>query len=178
MSKDRDRRPQRTTKCFGRAPSELLRHFLGYKMCKSYCFIYNLSTQFRPTQTRNTGVLPFSAPRADGTRAGASEQISPPPITHHTEYKTTRNLRRNHVRQWEPHSCRVGPLSRLVGRPPFEPSLSKSALPLMTAANRPNGAISLTQTYSRILFYVCNGRRFGVQNAKTGIGEQSCLLEP
>ena len=32
--------------------------------------------------------------------------------------------------------------------------------------------------HNHILFYVCNGRYFGVQKEKTGIGEQSCLLQP
>ena len=45
----------------------------------------NLSTQFRPTQTRNSGFLPLPAPRADRTRADGSDQISPPPITHHIQ---------------------------------------------------------------------------------------------
>ena len=55
------------------------------------------------------------------------------------------------------------PLSRLVGRPPFEPSLSKGVLPLIIAANDPNGAISLMQTFNRIL-NVCNVRYFGVKS--------------
>ena len=129
----------------------------------------NLSTQFRPTQIRNTGFLPLPAPRADYTRADDSEQISPPTITHHTVvYENTRNLQRNHVYQRGTHSYRAGPLSRLVGRPPFEPSLSKGVLPLAIDANSPNGAISLTQTFNRILFCVCNGRYFEVRKAKNG----------
>ena len=62
----------------------------------------------------------------------------------------------------------MGPLSRLVGRPPFESPLTKDVLPLIVAANDPNGAISLTQTFNRILFYVCNIRYFPVQKAKNG----------
>ena len=60
----------------------------------------------------------------------------------------------------------MGQLSRLVGKPPFEPSLSKGVLPLIIAANGPNGAISLTQKFNRILFYVFNGRYFEVQKEK------------
>ena len=56
--------------------------------------------------------------------------------------------------------------SRLVGRPLFEPSLSKDVLPLIIAANGPNGAILLAQTFNRILFHVHNRRYFGVQKAK------------
>ena len=52
----------------------------------------------------------------------------------------------------------MGLLSRLVGRPSFEPSLLKGVLPLTIDANSLNGAISLTQTFNRILFHVCNGR--------------------
>ena len=40
--------------------------------------------------------------------------------------------------------------------------------PLIKAANGPNGAISLTQTLNRILFYFCNRQYFGVQEAKNG----------
>ena len=62
----------------------------------------------------------------------------------------------------------MGSLSRLVGKPPFEPSLIKNVLPLTTAAYGPNSAISLTQTFNRILFLACNGRDFGVQKGKNG----------
>ena len=57
-----------------------------------------------------------------------------------------------------------------MGRPPFEPSESKGVLPLILLANGPNGTISLTQTFNRILFHVCNGGYFGVQKAKKGDG--------
>ena len=43
-----------------------------------------------------------------------------------------------------------------------------NVLPLTKAANGPNSAISLTQTFDRILFYVCNSEYFGVQKAKNG----------
>ena len=52
------------------------------------------------------------------------------------------------------HSYPVSPLLRLVGRPPSETSLSKGVLPLITAANGPNGSISFTQTFYRILVTV------------------------
>ena len=55
-----------------------------------------------------------------------------------------------------------------MGRPSFEQSRSKGVLPLILAANGPNDAISLTQTFNRILFDVCNGRYFEVQKAKNG----------
>ena len=61
-----------------------------------------------------------------------------------------------------------GSAYRLVGKSLFEPSLSKNVLPLTKAANGPNSAISLTQTFDRILFYVCNSRYFEVQKAKNG----------
>ena len=138
----------------------------------------NLSTQFRLTQTRNTGLLSLLTPRADRARADDSKQILPPLITHHTVYKKTRNLQRNHVCQWETYSYLVNPLSRLVGRPPFEPSLSKVVLPLIVAANG-NGAISLTQTFNRILFYIiCSVRYFGVQKTKNGDRGTTCGLLP
>ena len=50
----------------------------------------------------------------------------------------------------------------------------KEFLPLTKAANGPNSAISLTtQTFDRILFYVCNSRCFEVQKQNTGI--EKCL---
>ena len=107
-----------------------------------------------------------------------SEQISPPPVTHHTVYETTRNFQQIHVCQWGAHSYLVGPLSRLVGRSHFKPTLSKGVLRLIIAANGPNGAISLTQTFNSILFDVCNGRYVGLQKAKNGDREQKKIQTP
>ena len=39
---------------------------------------------------------------------------------------------------------------------------------LRIAAYGPNSAISLTQTFNRVLFHVCNGRDFGAQKANNG----------
>ena len=65
--------------------------------------------------------------------------------------------------------------------------------------NGPNGAISLKQTFNFILKHICNRQYFGVQKAKngdrrtivysaalrlydkkqkTGIEEQSCIVQP
>ena len=44
----------------------------------------------------------------------------------------------------------------------------KDFLPLTQAGNDPNSAISLTEIFDRILFYVCNSLCFGVQKAKNG----------
>ena len=105
---------------------------------------------------------------ADPRQLLDSEQISPATIAHHIVYEKTRNLQQNYVCQWGAHPYHlVDPLSRLVGKP-FEPSLSKNVSPLTTAAYGPNSAIPLTQTCNRILFYVCNGRYFGIQKAKNG----------
>ena len=88
-------------------------------------------------------------------------------------YKTTRPLQQSHVCQWEAQPYLVGPLSRLVGKPPFEPSLIKNVLPLTTAAYGPNSAILLTQTFNRTLFFACSGRDLGFKKKKTGIGRRS-----
>ena len=130
----------------------------------------NLSTQLRRAQTLtwNTESLPVPATEADPRQSHDSEQISPATIAHHTVYEKTRNLQQSHVCQCVQQSYLVGPLSRLVGKPPFEPSLSKNVLPLTPAECDPNGAILLTQTWNRILFFVCNGRYFGVKKAKNG----------
>ena len=107
-----------------------------------------------------------------------SEQISPATIAHHAVYEKTPNLQLSHVCQWGAQPSLVGPLSRLVGKPPFSPSLRNNVLPLTKAANCPNRANSLTQAFDRILFYVCNSRYFGVKKQKTGTEEQSCLPQP
>ena len=66
----------------------------------------------------------------------------------------------------------MGPLSRIVGKPPFDPSLSKNVLPLTIAAYGPNSVISLTQTFNRILFYFVTVEILGYKKSKkTGIGE-------
>ena len=105
---------------------------------------------------------------ADPKRSLDSEQISPATIAHHTVYEKTPNLHQSHICQWGAQPYLVGPLSRLVGKPPFSPWLSKNVLPSKKAANGPNSAISLTQTFDRILFCVYNSLYFGVQKAKNG----------
>ena len=76
------------------------------------------------------------------------------------------NLQQHHVCQWGAQLYPVSPLSRFVGKPPFKPLLSNNVLPLTTAAYGPNSVILLTQPFDRIMFYVCNGRYFGVQKAE------------
>ena len=71
-----------------------------------------------------------------------SEQISPVTTAHHTVYEKTRNLQQNHACQWGARPHLVGPPSRLVGKPPFELSLSKNVLSSTTAAYGANSAIS------------------------------------
>ena len=101
------------------------------------------------------------APVADPKRSLDSEQISPATIAHHTVYEKTPNLHQSRICQWGAQPYLVGPLSRLVGKPPFSPWLSKNVLPLKKAANGPNSAISLTQTFDRILFCVHKGGSYG-----------------
>ena len=57
-------------------------------------------------------------------------------------------------------------LSLLVGRSPSGSLLSKLIQPLIKDENRLNGAISLTQIFSRISFYFCNRHYFGVRKAE------------
>ena len=138
--------------------------------CRRVCFS-NLSTQLKRAKGLNTESLTVPATTvADPRQSVDLEQISPATMVHHTVYEKTRNLQQNHVCQWEAQPYLVGPLSRLVGKPAFEPSLTKNVLPLTRAAYDPNSAISLTQTFNRILLYACNGRYFEVQKAKNGDG--------
>ena len=105
---------------------------------------------------------------ADPKRSLGSEQISPATIANHTVYEKTPNLHQSHILQWRARPYLVGLLSRLVGKPRFSPWLSNNVLPLKKAANSPNSAISLTQTFGRILFCVYNSLYFGVQKEKNG----------
>ena len=128
----------------------------------------NLSTQLRRTQGLNTESLTMPATVADPNRSLDSEQISPATIAHHPVHEKIPNLHQSHMCPWGAQPYLVGPLSRLVGKPPFSPWLPRSILPLKRAANGPNSAISLTQTFDRISLYVYNGLYFGVQKAKNG----------
>ena len=105
---------------------------------------------------------------ADPKRSLDTEQISPATIAHHTVYEKTPNLHQSHICQWGAQPYLVGPLSRLVGKPPLSPWLSKNVFPLTKGGNDPNSAISLKEIFDRILFDVCNGLGFGVQKAKNG----------
>ena len=97
-----------------------------------------------------------------------SEQISPATITHSTQFTNRHQTFSKAMSVNGEHSCTwwVSYLSR--GQISFEPSLSKHALPLTKATTVPNSAISSTQTFDRILFYVWNSRYFDVQEAKNG----------
>ena len=116
----------------------------------------------------NTGSLIMPAAVADPKQSLDSEQISPATIAHHTVCEKIPNLHQSHMCRWGAQPYLVGPLSRLVGKPPFSPWLSRNILPLKRAANGPNSAISLTQTFDRISFCVYNSLYFGVQKAKNG----------
>ena len=105
---------------------------------------------------------------ADPKRSLDLEQISPATIAHHTVYEKTPNLHQSHICQWGAQPYLVGPLSRLVGKPPPSPWLSKNVLSLTRAGNDPNSAISLTEIFDRILFDVCSSLGFWVQKAKNG----------
>ena len=105
---------------------------------------------------------------ADPKRSLDSEQISPATIAHHTVYEKTPNLHQSHICQWEAQPYLVGPLSRLVGKSPLSPWLSKNVLPLTKDGNDPNSAISLKEIFDRISFDVRNSLCFGVQKAKNG----------
>ena len=100
----------------------------------------NLSTQLRRTQGLNTEFLTMPAAVADLKRSLDSEQISPETIAHHTVYENTPNLHQSHICQWGAQPNLVDPLSRLVGKPPLSPWLSKNVLPLTKAANDPTRA--------------------------------------
>ena len=113
---------------------------------------------------------------ADPNRSLDSEQISPATIAHHTVYEKTPNLHQSHICQWGAQPYLVGPLSRLVGKPPLSPWVSADFLPLTQVVNNTNSAIPLTEIFDRVFSDVCNSLGFEVQKQKkTGIGEQSCL---
>ena len=102
----------------------------------------------------------------DPKRSLDSEQISPATIAHHTVYEKTPNLHQSHICQWRAQPYLVGPLSRLVGKPPLSPWLSRNVLPLTQAGNDPNTAISLPEIFDRIFLDVCNSLGFRVSKSK------------
>ena len=60
----------------------------------------------------------------------------------------------------------MGPLSRLVGKPPLSPWVSTNVLPLTQVGNNTNSAISLTEIFDRVFSDVCNSLGFEVQKQK------------
>ena len=105
---------------------------------------------------------------ADPNRSLDSEQISPATIAHHTVYEKTPNLHQSHICQWGAQPYLVGPLSRLVGKPPHSPWVSTNVLPLPQVGNSTNSAISLTEIFDRVFSDVCNSLGFEVQKQKNG----------
>ena len=118
---------------------------------------------------------------ADPKQSLDSEQISPGTIAHHTVYEKIPNFHQSHMCQWGAQPYLVGSLSRLVGKPPFSPWLSRNILPLKKAANGPNSAISLTQTFDCISFCVYNSLYFvfwGTKSKKRGSGNNRVYRNP
>ena len=103
---------------------------------------------------------------ADPNRSLDSEQISPATIAHHTVYEKTSNLHQSHICQWGAQPYLVGPLSRLVGKPPLSPWVSADFLPLTQVVNNTNSAIPLTEIFDRVFSDVCNSLGFEVQKQK------------
>ena len=103
---------------------------------------------------------------ADPNRSLDSEQISPATIAHHTVYEKTPNLHQSHICQWGAQPYLVGPLSRLVGKPPLSPWVSADFLPLTQVVNHTNSAIPLTEIFDRVFSDVCNSLGFEVQKQK------------
>ena len=103
---------------------------------------------------------------ADPNRSLDSEQISPATIAHHTVYEKTPNLHQSHICQWGAQPYLVGPLSRLVGKPPLSPWVSADVLPLTQVVNNTNSAIPLTEIFDRVFSDVCNSLGFEVQKQK------------
>ena len=105
---------------------------------------------------------------ADPNRSLDSEQISPATIAHHTVYEKTPNLHQSHICQWGAQPYLVGPLSRLVGKPPLSPWVSAYFLPLTQVVHNTNSAIPLTEIFDRVFSDVCNSLGFEVQKQKNG----------
>ena len=60
----------------------------------------------------------------------------------------------------------MGPLSRLVGKPPLLPWVSADFLPLTQVGDNTNSAIPLTEIFDRVFSDVCNSLGFEVQKQK------------
>ena len=123
------------------------------------------STQLRKTRTSSTVLPPVPTTVVDPKQSADSKQIRVVTIALHTEQENTRNLQEVQVSQRRTLSFLAGQPSPLMGWPPFLPWLLQ---PLIRAANGPNSAISLKQTFNRILYRFCNRQCLGVQKAKNG----------
>ena len=84
-----------------------------------------------------------------------------------TVYEKTPNLHQSHICRWGAQPYLVGPLSRLVGKPPHSPWVSTNVLPLPQVGNNTNSAISLTEIFDRVFSDVCNNLGFEVQKQNT-----------
>ena len=60
----------------------------------------------------------------------------------------------------------MGPLSRLVGKPPLSSWVSTNVLPLTQVGNNTNSAISLTEIFDRVFSDARNSLGFEVQKQK------------
>ena len=138
----------------------------------------NLSTQLRRTQGLNTESLKMPATVADPNRSLNSEQISPATIAHHTVSEKIRNLHQSHMCQWGAQPYLVGPLSRLVGKPPFRHGCQGIFClwkELQMDQTAPFHRRRHSTAFHFVFITVCT---LGYKKQKTGIGEQSCLPQP
>ena len=101
---------------------------------------------------------------ADPKQSLDSEQTSPATITHHTVYEKIPNLHPSHMCQWGAQPYLVGPLSRLVGKPPFSPWLSRNIVAFEKSCKWPKQRHFIDP----VSFCVYNSLYFGVQKAKNG----------
>ena len=111
---------------------------------------------------------------ADPRQSADSAQIRVATIALHTEQANTRNLQEAHVSKRQKYFIPCGLAISSCGLTSI-PAITATALD-KRAANGPNGAISLKQTFNRILYHFCNRQYFGVKKTKYWDREQSCVI--
>ena len=133
----------------------------------------NSSTQLRRSRTSSTVYPPVPTTYcvADPNQSADSEQMR---RLHSTQSRKIREIFRNprSLKSQHSNSLRVSHLLMWA-----DLYFCHSCYSFIRAANGPNSAVSLKQTFNRILYRFCNRQYFGLQKEKTGIGEQSCTVQ-
>jgi hypothetical protein len=177
MRKHHDRRPLPTVKGFGRGAIGTPPPYSGYKMYESYVVQVEHSVQSDADTKHEVSLLacPESGPhssrrlRVDATDADYTSQSVRKDTKPYAE--PCMSAGKTFVPGWYAIS--------FCGQTWFWAIAVKGCFTLDNNRKGPNVAISLTtQTFNRFYIMLVTVYMLGETNKKTGIGEQSCLLQP